>query len=69
MSIFLGSDNLLISSPTLKGLEKAIQNYFYSPSIFLEESGKNKWNVINSKGVINSVIVIKKGKRYRLESK
>ncbi len=69
MSIFLGSDNLLISSPTLKGLEKAIQNYFYSPSIFLEESGKNKWNVINSKGVVNSVIVIKKGKRYRLESK
>lgn len=67
MSIFLGSDNLLISSPTLKGLEKAIQNYYYSPSIKLEEIGENKWNVVNSKGIITSVIVVKKGKRYRFE--
>jgi hypothetical protein len=69
MSIFLGSDNLLISSPTLKGLEKAIQNYYYSPSIFLEQETENKWSVNNSKGIINSVVVIKKGKRYRFEKK
>jgi len=69
MSIFLGSDNLLISSPTLKGLEKAIQKYYYSPSIFLEQETENKWSVNNSKGIINSVVVIKKGKRYRFEKK
>ena len=54
---------------TLKGLEKAIQNYYYSPSIKLEEIGENKWNVVNSKGIITSVIVIKKGKRYRFEKR
>jgi len=55
---------LIATSPTIKGLEKMANAYFYSTSITIGED----LSIRNSKGSLNSFKVINKKGRYRLES-
>lgn len=47
------------SSPTIEGLEKLINEYYYSSTYKIIE-----WLVYNSKGLFWAGVVSKKGKRF-----
>lgn len=59
-------NTLLISSPTKQGIEKAINEYHYSTTFFIQEAEKkNNFDVFNKNGQCKSYIVIFKAKRFR----
>lgn len=55
---------LIATAPTIKRLERIAQDFFVSKNIRIED-GK----VYNANGLIDTVIVVQQGKRFRLESK
>ena len=56
---------LLASSPTIEGIEKMINKYFYSTSYKVHKD----LSISNSKGLFTKVFVIfKKGRYYLYES-
>lgn len=60
---------LLASAETKDGILRAISSYYVGSSIELIASkNMHSWHVHNSKGAIDGVRVVIKGKRYRFES-
>lgn len=59
---------LIGSAPTLEKLLEGAQRFFCSDAVrFLQRDSDEVWDVTNSKGVIKGVIVIRSGRRYRME--
>jgi len=58
---------LLGSASSLEQLKDGIQKFFYSSNIVLNGNDKDGYTISNSKGVIEGVKVVLKGKRYRFE--
>jgi hypothetical protein len=56
------------SSGTLDGIRKLIGDFYAGERITLKPTGDNEWSVANSKRVIDTVRVIKKGRRFRFEA-
>lgn len=56
------SSNLLASSATLEGLQKMLNNYYYSNTYTISE----ELQVSNSKGKFNGVVIKKIKGRYKL---
>ena len=59
--------DLLASSGTMAGIINILKEYYFSRSIELKSVSVNEWQVLNSKGVIPSVRVIRHNNRYRFE--
>ena len=58
---------LLASSATLDGIKAVIAKFYYSEKELLPVAA-NEWQIIGKNGVLNSVRVVLKNKRYRFES-
>ena len=56
---------LLSSSPTIKGLEKTLNDYYYSTTYRIFPD----FTITNSKGIYDKVYVVKKKSRYYLYQK
>ena len=74
MNTFLGGINgvqgrLIATSPTLERITDIINQYFYSTTFYLEPKNKKEYSVYNEKGLLSRFIVVKKGGRFRFESK
>lgn len=57
---------LIGSHAELPALLKAISERFYYSPVHAEANGA-EWFVVNSKGILEGVRIVKKGKRYRFE--
>lgn len=59
------------SSATLDGIKNIIAGFYYSTpeKIVLEPTGDNTYSIQNGSKKIDSLHVVKKGKRFRFESK
>jgi len=61
------SFKLVGSDGSLESLIKGISKWFFGSQISLQQINSKEWDVYNSKGLIEGVRVISKGKRYRFE--
>ena len=69
MAVLLGAiTKTIATSPSIERMMKIVGEYYYSPNISLVPVSKNIYIVHNSKGVIQGVNVIKKGKRFVFQS-
>jgi len=69
MAVFLGSTTKTIAtSPSIERMMKIVGDYYYSPNISLVPVNDKLYLVHNSKGIIQGVNVIKKGKRFVFQS-
>lgn len=55
------------SAPSLDGIKKAIEKFWYTNNVVLTPVKDNEWSVANAKGVVDGCRVIFKGGRYRFE--
>jgi len=60
---------LIATSPSLERMTDLINKYFYSTTFYLEPKNDKEYSVYNKKGLLSDLIVVKKGGRFRFESK
>ena len=60
---------LIATSPSLERMTDLINKYFYSTTFYLEPKNDKEYSVYNKKGLLSDLVVIKKGGRFRFESK
>lgn len=58
---------LIGSAPSINLLLKLTHNWLCGTSVVFVQKDTKTWEVHNSDGLINDLIVIKKGNRFRLE--
>lgn len=65
----INEGKLLATAPTEERIIKLISDYYYGSTITLvpEDGNPNRFAVHNKKGLINGVVVILQGNKYRFE--
>jgi hypothetical protein len=64
-------EKTLATSASLDGVKRLIEQYYCGCKVSLlqEDGAENRWDVLNSRGKIDTVKVLKIGKRYYFKRK